>query len=122
MTPAATEPTTIQPVSSGTKTAPPVTTTTTRPPSTTTTTTPAVAPLAIRNFAFLPSTLVVAVGTTVTVTNDDTVTHTWTSTTGAFTSGPLAPGASYSHTFTVAGTYPYMCTIHTFMTGTIVVQ
>ena len=64
----------------------------------------------------------VAVGTTVVVTNDDTVTHTWTSTTGAFNSGPLAPGASYSHTFAVAGTYPYMCTIHTFMTGSIVVQ
>ena len=114
----------MQPSSPGTTTAPPVTTPTAPPTTTTTppTTTPAVAPLAIRNFAFLPSTLVISVGTTVTVTNDDSVGHTWTSTTGAFNSGPLAPGASYSHTFTVAGTYPYMCDVHPFMTGTIVVQ
>jgi plastocyanin len=99
---------------------PPVTTTTAPPP--TTTTTPAVAPLAIRNFAFLPSTLVVSVGTTVTVTNDDNIGHTWTSTTGAWDSGPLGLGASYSHTFTVAGTYTYRCNVHSFMVGTIVVQ
>jgi plastocyanin len=110
----------MQPVSPVTTTVPPVTTTTA--PPTTTTPIPSVAPLAIRNFAFLPSTLVVSVGTTVTVTNHDSVGHTWTSTTGAFNSGPLAPGASYSHTFTVAGTYPYMCDVHPFMTGTIVVQ
>ncbi len=113
----------IQPAPPSTTAVPPVTTTTApAAPTPTTTTIPAIAPLAIRNFAFLPSTLVVSVGTTVTVTNDDSVGHTWTSTTGAFNSGPLAPGASYSHTFTVAGTYPYRCDVHPFMTGTIVVQ
>ena len=60
-------------------------------------------------------------GSTVTVTNDDSVTHTWTATGGAFNSGPLAPGASFSFTFTQPGTYNYLCTIHTFMTGTVTV-
>jgi plastocyanin len=100
----------------------PTTTTTATVPATSTTTTPSEAALAIRNFAFLPSTLVVSVGTTVTVTNDDSVGHTWTSTTGVFDSGPLGPGASYSVTFTVAGTYQYHCNVHTFMVGTVVVQ
>jgi plastocyanin len=60
----------------------------------------------------------------VTVTNDDQVVHTWTSTSGpaAFNSGDLNPGSSYSVTFTVPGTYGYECSIHTFMTGTITVN
>ncbi|GAC1672527.1 MAG: hypothetical protein NVS9B8_15440 [Candidatus Limnocylindrales bacterium] len=44
---------------------------------------------------------------------------------GKFDSGPglIQPGASYSHTFTTAGTYPYFCKIHadSGMTGTITV-
>jgi plastocyanin len=32
-------------------------------------------------------------------------------------------GATYSHTFTMAATYPYYCTVHgAAMTGTVVVQ
>jgi plastocyanin len=34
----------------------------------------------------------------------------------------LAPGASFSFTFTQAGTYNYLCTIHTFMTGSVIVS
>jgi plastocyanin len=33
----------------------------------------------------------------------------------------LAPGATFSFTFTNPGTYNYLCTIHTFMTGTVTV-
>ncbi len=90
--------------------------------ATATTTAPAVASLAIRNFAFLPSTLTITAGTVVTVTNDDSVAHTWISNTGAFNSGDIAPGSSYKFTFTTPGTYLYHCSIHPFMTGTIVVQ
>jgi plastocyanin len=62
------------------------------------------------------------VGSTVTVTNNDApVTHTWTATGGAFNSGPLAPGASYSFTFTQQGTYGYLCTIHPNMIGSVTV-
>jgi plastocyanin len=104
----------------------PRTTTTTAPPppppTTTTTSPPGPAPLAIRNFAFLPSTLVIAAGTTVVVTNFDSIGHTWSSTTGAFDSGALGNGQSYSHTFATPGTYTYRCNIHPSMIGTIVVQ
>ena len=48
--------------------------------------------------------------------------HTATSTTGAFDSGDLAQGESFSVTFTTPGTYDYFCTPHPTMTGQIVVQ
>lgn len=63
----------------------------------------------------------VAVGTTVTVTNEDTASHTWTSTDGAFNSGGLGPGDSFEFTFDEPGTFEYRCNFHTEMTGTIVV-
>jgi plastocyanin len=122
--PVGTQPT--APVTVPTSTAvnpPPVTSsTTTIAVATTTTTVLAAASLAIRNFAFLPSTLTITAGTVVTVTNDDSVTHTWVSNTGAFNSGDIAPGSSYKFTFSTPGTYLYHCSIHPFMTGTIVVQ
>ena len=48
--------------------------------------------------------------------------HTATSTTGAFDSGDIAQGESFSVTFTTPGTYDYFCTPHPTMTGQIVVQ
>jgi plastocyanin len=33
----------------------------------------------------------------------------------------LSPGATNSHTFTAAGTYPYHCSIHPNMVGTILI-
>jgi amicyanin len=76
----------------------------------------------IANFAFSPATVTVTAGDTITWTNDDAIVHTATSATGAFDSGDLAPGDSYSVTFTTAGTYDYFCTPHPTMTGRIVVQ
>jgi amicyanin len=76
----------------------------------------------IVDFAFTPAVVTVAVGDTVTWTNQDAVAHTATSTTGAFDSGLLDQGESYSLTFTAAGTYPYLCTPHPGMTGTVVVM
>jgi len=72
------------------------------------------------NFAFSPSTLTVAMGTTVTWTNKDSSKHTVTSDTGVFNSGGMSQNATYSYTFNTAGTFPYHCTIHTYMTGTII--
>jgi plastocyanin len=34
----------------------------------------------------------------------------------------LAPGATFSFTFNNPGTFPYHCTIHTYMTGKVIVQ
>lgn len=70
------------------------------------------ASLEMRNFAFNPSTLQVTVGTKVTWTNADSVSHSTTSDTGIWDSGLLGNGASFSYTFTQAGTYPFYCKPH----------
>jgi amicyanin len=78
----------------------------------------------IDNFAFSPAKITVKVGTTVTWTNKDSVTHTVTSDDGsaaAFDSGNLESGKTYQFTFQKAGTYTYHCNIHPDMQGTIVV-
>ena len=78
--------------------------------------------------AYTPSTLTVSVGTTVLWRNDDSVVHTVTSgrsdgtagtADGLFESGNLAPGTTWSHTFDEAGTFPYYCTPHPWMIGTV---
>lgn len=76
----------------------------------------------IQNMAFNPSSITVPVNTTVKWTNKDGTAHTVTSTTGAFDSGSISGGSTYSHQFTATGTYPYKCTIHSSMNGTVVVQ
>jgi len=74
-------------------------------------------------FAFSPKTLKVKVGMTVTWTNKTTVQHTVTSNDGTtFNSGFINPGATFSFTFTKAGTFPYHCNIHPFMKATIIVS
>ena len=75
----------------------------------------------IADFAFAPALLTITVGDTVTWTNSDTLTHTATSVNGAFDSGDLDVGESYSLTFSAPGTYDYLCTPHPTMTGRIVV-
>ena len=76
----------------------------------------------IKDFAFAPGATTVAVGATVTWTNKDTAGHTVTAVDGSFDSKTLASGATFSQTFDKAGTYSYKCTIHSSMTGTIVVK
>lgn len=80
----------------------------------------------ITNFAFEPATLTVAAGSTVTVRNDDSATHTLTATgphAGAFDTGDVAPGGTVTFNApTSPGRYPYICKIHQFMQGTLVVQ
>ncbi|HEX2141728.1 MAG TPA: cupredoxin family copper-binding protein [Candidatus Limnocylindria bacterium] len=75
----------------------------------------------ISGFAFNPSTLTIQVGDTVTWTNADDAPHTATADGGAFDSGNLDTGASFSHTFTQAGTFSYECEYHSEMEATIVV-
>ena len=71
---------------------------------------------------FSPANLTVKVGKTVTWVNKDTVTHTVTSDgSSLFDSGFMPTGATFQFTFTTAGTYPYYCTVHPYMKGTIVV-
>jgi plastocyanin len=78
--------------------------------------------VSIENFAFMPASLTVQVGDTVTWTNNDDAPHTATADNGAFDSDTLATGGTYSFTFTAAGEFGYFCSIHPDMTGTITVQ
>jgi len=77
----------------------------------------------IKEFAFGPQSVTVKVGTTVTWTNDDQDPHTVTSQNGngPLKSSTLQKGDKFQYTFTKAGTFDYLCTIHPFMTGTVVV-
>jgi plastocyanin len=87
-------------------------------------TAPASAEVKIDNFSFTPATLTVAVGTTVTWTNRDDIPHTVVSTDDpkAFKSKVLDTDEKFSYTFTKAGAYPYFCSVHPKMTGTVVVK
>ena len=76
----------------------------------------------IANFAFDAPSVEVAVGATVTWTNNDSVAHTVTADDGSFDSGSIASGGTFSFTFTKAGTSTYHCAIHPNMKGTIVVK
>jgi len=88
---------------------------------------------------FTPQTLTVHVGDTVLWKNGSALSHTVTDVPklaskagdatlpkGAkpFNSGYIDPGQSYSHTFTVPGTYHYFCIPHeaTGMTGVVIVK
>jgi plastocyanin len=76
----------------------------------------------IKDFMFMPTTLTVAVGTTVTWKFDDTTDHTVAADDNSFTSPALGNGKTYTHAFATAGTVKYHCSIHPFMTGTIIVK
>ena len=78
----------------------------------------------IKDFKFTPSSLSVAVGTKVKFINEDSTPHTATGTgsSALINSGNLNQNQTYTVTFTKAGTYTYSCTIHPYMTGTVVVH
>jgi plastocyanin len=78
--------------------------------------------LAVDNFSFAPATATVPVGTTVTWTNHDDIPHNVVSPDRTFKSRVLDTDELFSHTFEVAGTYKYYCSIHPRMTGQIVAR
>jgi plastocyanin len=65
-----------------------------------------------------------AFGDTFHWTNNDTIPHTATQNAplSLWNSGRLSGGSSFSKAINFAGSYPYHCTIHTSMTGTIKVR
>ena len=79
------------------------------------------ADVTMSNFAFSPSSVEIKAGESVTWTNEDSATHTVEGD-GGISSGDLAKGQSYTKKFDTAGTYPYKCSIHPSMTGTVVVK
>ena len=78
--------------------------------------------VSIDNFAFVPATLTVAAGSTVTWTNQDEEPHTVVANDGSFRSPGMGSQATYSHTFATAGRFDYVCSIHPFMHATVVVM
>jgi plastocyanin len=69
--------------------------------------------------AYAPSHITVLTGTTVTWRNADATNHTVTADGGAFDSGYVGPGGSFSTTFATQGHFAYHCTIHRFMKGVV---
>ena len=77
---------------------------------------------------FIPSTVTIPMGGTVTWENNDTAAH--TSTAGSATEGPsgvfdsslIMAGSSFSHTFDEAGSFDYFCMVHPWMAGTVIVE
>ena len=75
----------------------------------------------MKGFAFSLKELTVKVGTKVTWTNMDNAGHDVKATDGSWGSDTLNNGQSFSMVFDKEGTYPYACTFHAGMTGTIIV-
>ena len=77
---------------------------------------------------FIPSTVVITAGGTVTWENTDNAAHTTTS--GSPSDGPddvwdsslMMVNGSYSVTLDDEGTYPYFCMVHPWMQGTVIVE
>ena len=79
--------------------------------------------ISISNFMFMPMSLSVSPGATVKVTNKDSATHTLTATGGQFNTGNITQ--NQTKTFKAPskpGTYHYICNIHQYMMGTVIVK
>jgi plastocyanin len=79
--------------------------------------------ITISNFMFKGMSVTVKPGATVTVTNKDSATHTLTANDGKFDTGNITQNQTKSFKAPMKpGTYSYICTIHQYMTGTIIVK
>ena len=81
----------------------------------------------MRHDLFSPQRIQVVLGTTVTWTNQDTVSHNVTiapvvmSSSNNWESGLLSPGQSFSYTFSSQGTFQYHCQEDPGMVGIVIV-
>ena len=76
----------------------------------------------IINFSFSPPNVAIANGDSVMWTQKDAIAHTSTSDTLLWDSGVLGMNGTFSFTFNTTGTFPYHCTLHPFMTASVVVS
>ena len=79
-------------------------------------------PVAMEAVAFQPGDLSVNAGDTIVWTNNDPFPHTVTAKNGVFDSKPLAAGKVWTYRAQKKGDYPYVCTLHPTMSGTIHVR
>jgi plastocyanin len=75
----------------------------------------------VSDYKFGPSAITIHAGETITWANAGPTGHSATARDHSFDTGVLPKGHSASHTFSKAGTYAYICSIHPFMHGTVVV-
>jgi len=78
--------------------------------------------ITVADFAFSPPELTVKAGTAVEVKNTQGVSHTFTADDGSFDLELDPNGGGGTHTFATAGSFPYHCTIHPSMKGTVTVE
>lgn len=73
--------------------------------------------------AYVPSELIVPVGTIVTWLNTDFIDHTVTANDyGLFDSGPISPDDTFENAYVSTGEFGYHCTLHPFMRGMVIVE
>lgn len=80
------------------------------------------AKVSIANFAFGPAAIVVGRGDAVTWRNDDAAPHALAFADGAPASDLLLPGQSFARRFAAAGTFDYVCSVHPYMMGQVMVR
>lgn len=80
------------------------------------------AQIVIDNFKFSPTPLVVKPGTTVTWMNHDDMPHSVVFPSLGVKSRPMDTDQSFAYKFDKEGTYDYVCGLHPFMHGQVVVK
>ena len=78
--------------------------------------------VSIKDSEFDPATITAKVGQIVAFSNTSAAPHNATLDAGGCATSTLQPGSADGLRFTVAGTYPFHCTVHTQMKGTITVS
>lgn len=78
--------------------------------------------VSIIDFAFSPSAITISANESVVWTWAGASVHSSSSDTGLWDSGILSPGSQFTNAFPTAGTFPYHCNVHSFMTGSVTVQ
>jgi plastocyanin len=80
---------------------------------------PTVSTVVIKGYKFVPSKFTVTAGTPIVVKNKDGATHDLAAVNGAFKTKYIDGGKSGKFTVKKPGTYKIVCTLHTYMTGTL---
>ena len=79
--------------------------------------------ISISGKAYIPAQIRVSRGTTVVWTNDDSMSHTVSSTDSPpWGSGEILPGGTFQYTFDNPGLYSYFCVLHPEMLGAVMVS
>lgn len=71
---------------------------------------------------FSPSGTTITHGQSVCWQNNGTATHSVTADNGTSFNGTIGPGQTFVQAFPTAGSFPYHCTFHTGMAGTVTVN